>query len=792
MYRLTYALRCCRTCSCRLIVCKVDIAENTVVTCKYAVDNAHVYLPSAVTDNEALKAPFIAKNSGTKSCVRTAPAGTYTVEGGHNTCAITLGNRKFKRRKINLTDSLLVGKGTYTVTVGLLVVKSKVLHIYVAALRLNTDNLPLAHHTADEAVLGVVLPVSCRVRGSMNVGAGTVNTGDTCVHHILTHKLTNLKSELIVIACRKEYGAGEGECIFIGIKILDSYTERTVLGKLGRLCNACNLLGAVVCGTENADHLVKGKLIEKSIPCGMIVFKTLKVDKVKYVILTVERHLYAGLLNYLVVVGKILNHLLGQAELGNSGGVGCIPIASGEIGNGLILISACVKIPIGIVKLIGYSITGNFGNAECFKIITVKAEFLNKIGVTLAVHSAIGVFRSISLCGKNAVNSLMSILSSYNIIVACLTNIGLMTVSIVGLECIISYYYRNIYALTGLKLGSLCIANKINRCLLNAILLVMLGIRLLNVDLHRVSAVCTTCVLNGKRNYVIAVVIKLYFVIAVFKAGVCPTVTEGECNLLGVAPIGCGVYCACGRGSITYAHNSVLISGLIVLIANVNTLKIYVVCTLITHLLKTHRGCIGEQSCSCRCRVRAGVHKEGVYKVTRGSGISNKNLTNLVKTLITCLANPHTAIDIILELKKRSEPKVCGSIKKDYYLLKGSCLLKRDNLVYHISFFLAQIKVITAGSICTTLNEIVNVTACTLCALTGENDNSRVTVRSKGILYRGGVHTPGNLVNANVKGSGVALTLTRLIEVPESVVYRKACTCKRLFHISGATGMSPT
>ena len=92
-----------------------------------------------VADDRTNESPLLAEDGGKETVVAAGPSGSDTVEGGHDAAGFTFFDSHLEWLEVDLTDSLLVapGKLTFGVTVGFLIVESKVFDVNVDAILLN-------------------------------------------------------------------------------------------------------------------------------------------------------------------------------------------------------------------------------------------------------------------------------------------------------------------------------------------------------------------------------------------------------------------------------------------------------------------------------------------------------------------------------------------------------------------------------------------------------------------------------------------------------------------------------
>ena len=333
----------------------------------------------------------------------------------------------------------------------------------------------------------------------------------------------------------------------------------------------------------------------------------------------------------------------------------------------------------------------------------------------------------------------MAVKTCRQIIIACFYYVRTIAVSIVGLKAFALNEDGDILRFAGLKLLCLCKAHKLNRCLLNTVFNVVIGIGLLKVNLNYVLTCCISYIFNGHRN-VVAVINLLYLEACLLEGCVGKAIAEGICNGINVIVI----------TNVFSAENYVLISCFIVSVSNVYTLGIYYVLIVMGVCL----GC--REPCSCskgeitnikRAGRRVIIVCIGVDKLTTGISLTRKHVCDLIIGNVAAEANPYASIEVVLtdvlHLHRISR------VDKKNYLLEYAVSLKSHKLIKNFYFLIGKIKIIAVNTFARFEIRLVILTA-----VTGNNHNSCISILGEGrgnVADRGSIKLrPGNLLDSTL------------------------------------------
>ena len=642
------------------------------------------------------------------------------------------------------------------------------LDVYDSAVLLETLNLSGKDLTGEEAVLGEVLPVTSAVCRTVDTCACTVDLTNACMHHLEGECLHSSFNKFIIEGCRKDNAGGECHegSYFLGCVGLN--TGRTVVSNnLGRAYGR-NCTDNVASYTANLDSFFPAHLVEKMIPKLAVIVNALKHNKRKRAALVgdgvIERHCCIRIVNntcgYLHIVYE--GGITSLKKYGR-GGICCIPVATGEVGD-LLILSSLVEIKVCVIKLVGNGVAcGRYRIG--LVIVLVDSLSVCKGVVTLGLVAVlvnyliiVNVKRAVaSLCLDNVVERIVRVLTNCKIVVACLEDVGSHIVRVVGLELVIVNNNGVVLALTGLKNVGLGVTNKLYRGLFNIILLVILGIGLLEIDLNGCLTCHKTCVGNGNR-YVIIAVLFLHSHIGVLEGGVGDTVAEGVLNLLLIAPAACRVNRACSRGCVAKSENAVLVTGLVVTVAYVDTLlvnDVLVVVGVSIEVICRKAACTGKLKCACvnSGRSRVILIYVGINKSARGVYLTREHVVKSAEGCVTAHTCPNASIDVIVINGLHLHSSAC--VKNKNKLLEGGTL-QCGECRKGISLVLCKVEVV-----------VVNV-ALVLPALGGVNSEAGII---PGVTVLGTVTADEVDCSVSVLNEGGACSVINVI--PSLFIYLK-------------------
>ena len=141
-------------------------------------------------------------------------------------------------------------------------------------LLLNGGNLIGAHHTGEEAVLGVVLKVTAAIGGAVDVVAGAVQTGNVGLQAVVADDLANLGHQVGVEGGGHNILGGEGRGGQLGgiaAQQAGGQTLRAVLVTGAGSLDALDRHRPVERIGNQGVHLVEGQLVQQILPLGIVI-----------------------------------------------------------------------------------------------------------------------------------------------------------------------------------------------------------------------------------------------------------------------------------------------------------------------------------------------------------------------------------------------------------------------------------------------------------------------------------------------------------------------------------------
>ncbi len=179
-------------------------------------------------------------------------------------------------------------------------------------------------------------------------------------------------------------------------------------------------------------------------------------------------------------------------------------------------------------------------------------------GVALGGHA---VLHSLALDSQNVVDGVMGVLGGSDIVIARIQDVGLGGGVVVGLELFLVKGHRDRFGSAGRQFRGLGIAHQFNGSLFDVVGLVVIGVGALGKDFHHVLAGAGTGVLHVHRDGA-GGAIPGSLVVGPLKVGVGQAVAEGIHYRISIAVV----------TGIALAQDGILVPGLIVAVADVDTL----------------------------------------------------------------------------------------------------------------------------------------------------------------------------------------------------------------------------
>ena len=337
----------------------------------------------------------------------------------------------------------------------------------------------------------------------------------------------------------------------------------------------------------------------------------------------------------------------------------------------------------------------------------------------------------------------MGVASHREVVVPVLQNVGSGIVRVVACQVLFLHCNLKVLRRSG---GNLLLvkAAQLHRGLLHPVVLVVLGVRALEVDLHRVLAVHRTGV-GHVHTHQEGVPLVLHREVGVLKGGIAQAVAEGERHV-------CIVVILSG---VALAENIVLIPGLIVPVAHVDALLVHHVVLValgdagIGVVLGSgsviFRGIgIGVGAEVLHGRRGVVVPQEGVHKPAGGVDVAGQDIGHAIDAGHAHVADPQHRVDAVVVHKVQLE--AVGGIEEHHDLLEHALLLQGLQILKHLHLFLAQPEVVAVGHIGLQLGQSAGQVG-TLAAGAGQHHKSHIAVVGPSGLEGIGVLAPGHLVD---------------------------------------------
>ncbi len=317
---------------------------------------------------------------------------------------------------------------------------------------------------------------------------------------------------------------------------------------------------------------------------------------------------------------------------------GALPVRTGEIGD----------VALGVVEEVRY-----LGAALCIGSIGGGIDI--RVARNVGAHAG-GVARHVcTLGGKHVVHRIMGIVSSGNVVGASIQDVGLGSVGVIGLEHVLVKRDGNRLGLARLKQFCLSIVHQLDRALLDPIRAVVVGVGTLCVDLNNVFARDITRVGNVYRHGARGA-IPAGLIVAPVKGGVAQAVAKRVYNLAVVVKV----------ASVALAKDSILVSGLVIAIANIDALGIRDV------------RIAGKVSIAIDVLIVAvvlgswGVERVSLKRVdglARRADLAGKDVRQRIGTIPACRGNKQDTLNV-RELLEPAQVQRRGGVENHYAIIK--------------------------------------------------------------------------------------------------------------------------
>ena len=391
-------------------------------------------------------------------------------------------------------------------------------------------------------------------------------------------------------------------------------------------------LGLVATHADEAVHLLGAQLVEKVVPGGVFGGGVAHHGQGQAVLGARRGHGGVG-------VVRTLLDAQGSEDLGGrlevvGRGVGAGPVAAGEVDKG-----GVVAADVCVLKLVGDRDAGV--GRRLVRVAAGKSELRGLGGV------AGGVGARDALGGKDVVEGVVGIGADGQVIVAGLEDVGATTSGVIALEIGKAHLDLDGLGRGGRELVGLGKAHELDRGLLHAVLAVVVGVGALPVHLDDVTAGDGAGVsyLDGQRGH--AVLLDTIEQL-LLEGGVGEAEAKRELHGVGVAPGAGALGSAHGGLGVALAQDAVLVSGLVVLVADVDSL-------LVDH----ERSVVGAghdvlaEVLERRSRER--VVRVGVDGPAGGAHGAGEDVAHGIEAVLAGVADPQAGVHAVGGLVKEGE-----------------------------------------------------------------------------------------------------------------------------------------
>ena len=240
----------------------------------------------------------------------------------------------------------------------------------------------------------------------------------------------------------------------------------------------------------------------------------------------------------------------------------------------------------------------------------------------------------------------MGTIADSKVVVTRIQNVALGTVSVIGGKEIAGNLQLN-------RLGSACgnihlvVTHQLNGGLFNKVFLVIIGVRRLRIQLHRSLTIHAAGVAYRNRSRKgICIRIVAQVIQCILIGGVRKAIAEREADFLCIVPSVGGRLGARGRICIALSQNSILITGFIVTVADVNALVIADK-AVTGGTGRFARIVIGVQTEVFSTGGRQRVCRKGCLRMAGGIDLTGHHTNGTGHTIKTGVAHPQDGINVI-------------------------------------------------------------------------------------------------------------------------------------------------
>ena len=508
---------------------------------------------------------------------------------------------------------------------------------------------------------------------------------------------------------------------------------------------------------DQGVHLVEGHLIQQLVPLGIIVVQTDHVVQLNAVLGAEGGHINALVVSRIVAdVLQVLLEQVGQGQLDGFSGQGAVPVRAAQPGHGLL--NALVQVGVGAGQLVGDGgaiLAGGVGGG----IEGVLGPGVGQVGVAVGGHLAVGGLHGVALGSQNVVDSVVGIGGGGEVVVTGVEDVGAGAVGVVGSNVALVDGHGQRLGSARLDHAGLAEADQRNGRLLNAVLLVVVGVGALDIDLHGLFARHITGVgdLDGDGVGVIGGIVADVHVADV-EVGVAHAVAEGVSHDVAVGVVAC----------VAAAGDEVLVAGLVVLVAYIDAFLIdhvgLALCGHIAALNIAFVGGGGEVPHSGGAEVVVAV---GIDQAAGGVDLAGQDLGHGIDAGDAHVTDPQCGVDVVLVVLEEIDLQGVGRVDEDDDLFDLTVLLHLGQVGQHVLLVLVQSQVV---------NLAVGKVG-TLTANTGQGDDSGITVLGNAVFHVVGVDVPGSLGGGGTGRSnraaivaGIVLSSAGGVEIPQGRV----------------------
>ena len=380
-----------------------------------------------------------------------------------------------------------------------------------------------------------------------------------------------------------------------------------------------------------------------------------------------------------------------------------------------------------MVQLVDDLRTGGGGHREHLVVLGINSVFGGKLGI--AVHrSALG--------GKDVIQRLVCAVATGEVVVARIKNIGPCAVGVIGTHFLLGHVNGEGYRLSS---GYILLqeAHQLHRCLLNTVGLVVIGIRRLHINFYHFAAIYVGGVghIHCKGEFI---PILSHGIIGILKGTVTQAIAKGECHGLVIVKI----------TSIALTQDHILIPGLVVAVADVNTL-------LVGHIILIV-GALETEPLGCGIGIASGVSvldggrsqvviAVGVHQLARRIHRAVQQVTDCVDAALTNLAYPEACIHSVIsaaDIRVQEIQLHCVShVQQDDNLAEVAALFELSQLAQQVLFLFGELK-----NIAVAVASVVPGQVRALAAHAGNHKDGSVSILLDTVPFCTAIHAQRHLV----------------------------------------------